>query len=100
MAGPRVIRTVHTEAVGKTRSSTGQVAVPDGISVLTELDPLDFRFVRPLGEEAQLHRFRMLAEQREIHAVIIRRGPKGEGLTCCKGMIHGRSLVSNIPAQA
>ncbi len=74
-----IVGSVGAVAVKRSGSGFGQVAVPDFVGPLTDVDPLQFVLPR-LVEDAQFDLFGVRRKQREIDALAVPGGSPGVGL--------------------
>jgi hypothetical protein len=72
---------VHPVAVGLSRTSIGEVPVPDVAGAFPQLDPPCLSGVTRLLEEAQLHPRCVLREHREVGTLSVPRRAQGGGDT-------------------
>ncbi len=77
MPAPRIVWSVDPVAVQLPRPGVGQVAMPDQVGPVAELDAVRGLRVVRVVEQAQLDGFGVLAEQREVDPLPVPIGPLG-----------------------
>src|SRR6266545_3976848 len=84
----RCVRPVDAVAVQLARPNVWQVAVPDQVSAVRELDPFGFLFGLRVVEQAQLDRLAVLGEDGEVDPLTVPRGSQRMGIPRPDAHLH------------
>ena len=97
---PGPVRSVHAIAVEHARTRLRQVAMPDQVGLLAQLDALQLAPARVV-EDAQFDFLRVFGEQREVDALAVPGCPERIGAAGPDRVnrVHARSLMQNMLVQ-